>query len=62
MTHLRQCCCIFTKRTVWTDGMHYMTAANWAKHARLDALIVMVVRVFQTQHFWSAEIWSSNIQ
>ena len=39
MTHLRQCCCIFTKRTVWTDGMHYMTAANWAKHARLDALI-----------------------
>ena len=39
MTHLKQVCDIHTKQTVWTDGQHYMTAVNWAKHARVDALM-----------------------
>ena len=35
--HLRQVCCVFTKQTVWTDGERYMSAVNWAKHARKQA-------------------------
>ena len=34
--HLRQCCCIFTKQTCWTDGVIYMNAVSWAKHARKE--------------------------
>ena len=37
--HLRQVCCIFTKQTVWFNGKHYMSAVDYAKHARKDALI-----------------------
>ena len=37
--HLKQVCDIHTKQTVWTDGSHLMSSANWAKHARIEALI-----------------------
>ena len=37
--HLRQCCCIFTKQTCWTDGTIYMNAQRWATHARIDTTI-----------------------
>ena len=35
--HLRQCCCIFTKQTCWTDGVIYMNAVSWSKHARKES-------------------------
>jgi hypothetical protein len=37
--HLRQVCDIHTRRVVWTNGKHYMSAVDYAKHARKDALI-----------------------
>ena len=37
--HLKQVCDIHTKRLVWTDGQHLMSAADFAKHARIEATI-----------------------
>ena len=37
--HLRQVCDLYTKQTVWYNGQHYMSAVDYAKHARIDALI-----------------------
>ena len=34
--HLVQVCDLYTKQTVWFDGKHYMSAVDWAKHARLQ--------------------------
>ena len=35
--HLRQVCDLQTKRTVWFNGKHYMTAVDFAKHARKES-------------------------
>ena len=35
--HLVQVCDLYTKQTVWFDGKHYMSAVDWAKHARKQA-------------------------
>ena len=37
--HLRQVCDLRTKQTVWYNGKYYMSAVDYAKHARKDALI-----------------------
>ena len=54
MTHLRQCCCIFTKQTCWTDGVIYMNALRWAGHARRDALIESNDKLLNNNWSWKS--------